>query len=460
LNSDGAWSDFRGKGRHPIFAAFRFLLVAQSKNRVVRPVDLATSSGVCTLAWSRRMTSPPIAVATADSVDPTKDTPRAWVMAAAASAVGFVVFGVVYSFGVFLAPLADGFGVGRPAVAGYYAIASLIWYCLGPVTGFLGDRFGPRALVAVGAAAMGGGLTLTAFIVDLRAGYLTYGVGVGLGAACAYVPTLANLGGWFERRRNAAFGLAAAGTGVGMLIVPPAAALLIEQAGWRAACIWLGAGSALLLVLCAATVSAPPRRGPDPSARRLADAVRSAPFVLTYVSWTLATTALFIPFVFLPQFAAAHGASPIAASALLSILGGASVVGRFGVGWLGDRFGPINLFKIATAGMATSYVLWLVRPDYSALVVFSVWLGVAYGVRIAVAPGVLIAFHGAGGLGALLGLFFTGTGVAAFAGPMAAGYVLDATEGYDWGIALALALGLAGLAAASPLRIAPQHGER
>ena len=60
---------------------------------------------------------------------------------------------------------------------------------------------------------MGAGMVLTAFIGHIWVGYLTYGVGVGVGAACAYVPTLAMVGGWFAHsaayRRDAPATLAA-----------------------------------------------------------------------------------------------------------------------------------------------------------------------------------------------------------------------------------------------------------
>lgn len=380
------------------------------------------------------------------------DSAAAWRMAAAAFTAGFVVFGIVYSFGVFLQPMIDEFGIGRTAASAFYAIASLTWYMLGPFTGHLGDRLGPRIMVTCGAVSMGAGLVLTALIDEVWVGYLTYGLGVGLGAACAYVPTLANLGGWFVRQRNTAFGIAAAGTGCGMLIVPPLAAALIDRFGWRATNIVLGAGSAVLLAACALVVAAPPAAEEAPPKRPLRTALFSFPFVMMYLSWTLATTALFVPFVFLPQFAVAHGASPLAASALISILGGVSVAGRLGIGALSNRLGSLTVFKAAVLAMAMSYLIWLMLPGYGWLVVFAVALGLAYGVRIALVPSVLIEFCGMQNLGAILGAFFTATGLAAVIGPLLAGYVVDASGSYQWGIVLALAMGVLGFLAIAPLQ--------
>ena len=375
----------------------------------------------------------------------------AWRMAAAAFVAGFVVFGIVYSFGVFLEPMTKEFPIGRAATSAFYSIASLVWYMLGPLTGHLSDRIGPRIMVVCGAVSMGTGLVLTAFIEHVWIGYLTYGIGVGLGAACAYVPTLANLGGWFIRKRNTAFGIAAAGTGCGMLIIPPLAAGLIDRFGWRLTNVVLGMGSALLLSASALILAPPPIALDAAPKRPLRPVLCSSPFLMMYSSWTLATAALFVPFMFLPQFALSNGSSPVAASALLSILGAVSVVGRLGIGMLAKRIATLSLFKSAVLAMAASYIIWLLMPGYWWLVVFAICLGFAYGVRIALLPSVLIEFCGLQNLGALLGVFFTATGLAAVIGPLLGGYVVDYSGSYQWGIAFALAMATLGFVAVAPL---------
>ncbi|MGH7115366.1 MAG: MFS transporter, partial [Stellaceae bacterium] len=294
---------------------------------------------------------------------PRPDSQRAWLAAAAAFFAGFVVFGIMYSFGVFVEPMAAAFHVSRAATSAFFSITGLVFYVIGSLTGYLSDRYGPRLVVGTGAIVMGGGLILTAFIGQMWVGYFCYGVGAGVGAACAYVPTLASVGGWFVKRRNTALGIAAAGTGSGMLVVPPLAAALIESFGWRATYVIFGIGSALLLMLCAAAVGPPPITHARVS-RPLGRVVRSSEFILLYVSWVLATTALFVPFVFLPAFAHSHGAGKVAASALLSVLGGTSIMGRLGIGVLGDWIGTRRLFKVAVFVMGASYLLWLSFPSY------------------------------------------------------------------------------------------------
>ena len=119
---------------------------------------------------------------------------------------------------------------------------------------------------------------------------------------------------------------------------------------------------------------------------------------------------------------------------------------------MGERIGNLRLFKGAVLLMALSYVIWLALPQYWGLVIFAICLGLPYGIRIALVPPVLIDFFGAQSLGAILGVFFTATGLAAFIGPMLAGMVVDMTGSYEWGIGLALAMGVLGFAAILPLR--------
>ena len=383
------------------------------------------------------------------------DSWRAWTMVLVAFTVGFVVFGTMYSFGAFFAPMAAEFRASRAATSAFFSITGLTFYLTGSVAGHLGDRFGPTAMTALGAAVMGGGLLLTGCIGQLWEGYLTYGIGVGVGAACAYMPTLAILGGWFSRQRTAALGTAAAGTGCGMLVVPPLSAVLIGQYGWRATSMIVGAGCTVLLALAAMLVRRPPR--PAVSVHRpLIGIVRSFEFVMLYASWVLATIALFVPFVFLPTYVAAHGEGQVAGAALLSLLGGVSVLGRLGIGVFADRIGTARLFKASVLLMAVSYLLWIVAASYIWLIGFAVVLGLGYGVRIALMPAVLIDLFGVQNLGAILGIFFTASGVSAVLGPLMAGFIVDATGSYQAGIVFALAAGTLGFAAVALVRI-PRH---
>jgi MFS family permease len=289
-------------------------------------------------------------------------------------------------------------------------------------------------------------------VENLWLAFLTYVIGAGVGGACCYIPTLAVVGRWFARRRNTALGIAAAGTGSGTLAFPPIAAALTQAYGWRTAFVVLGLAGGLILLACAAmTRSPPPQSAAGGRVARVGEKLRSRAFVLLYLSWVLATTALFVPLVFLPAFARGQGAGEIAAAALISVIGGTSILGRVILGPLGDRIGVVTLFKITVLAMGLSYAIWLLS-GYWWLVVFAAVLGTSYGSRIAAVPAVLIELFGTAHLGTMLGVFFTATGVAALLGPTLAGLAVELSGGYTGAIVFATATGLLGFVVILPLR--------
>ena len=381
------------------------------------------------------------------------ETARSWLVVAAAFCSSFVVFGIVYSFGVFLQPVAIEFGAEPTAAAAFFSINAAAYYGLGAFAGWAADRLGPRAIVMAGAAILGLGLVLTARVQQIWLGYLSYGLGVGIGGACCYIPTLAAVGSAFSRHRNLALGIAAAGTGAGTMAVPPIAAALIRQYGWRTTDVMFAVAAVILLFGCGLTTSPSQVTRLDAGAVRTPDRLfRSREFLLLYVSWALGTTALFVPFVFLPAFARDHGASEVASAVLISLIGGTSIVGRLVLGPLSDRLGELQLFKITVLMMAVSYAIWLLSWSYACLVVFSIVLGVNYGSRIAVVPAVLIEYFGNENLGTTLGVFFTATGIAAVLGPTLAGLAVNVSGDYRGGILFALGTGFLAFAAIVPLR--------
>ena len=387
----------------------------------------------------------------AEVVADTPDSLKGWLVALSAFIAGFVVFGVMYSFGVFFTPMEAEFYASRTETSVFFAITGMLFYFFGSITGRLSDRFGPRHVVLAGAVIMGAGLTLTALVTRMWIGYLTYGAGVGIGASCVYIPTLGLVGGWFTRHRTTALGLAAAGTGCGTLLMPPVAAVLIQTHGWRMAYALFGASSFVLLLLSAWLARQPPLAQANRTTK-LSHVVRSRPFVLLYASWVLATTGLIVAMVFLTPFAHTIGASPVAASALISIIGGMSILGRGGIGFITRKADSVQLYKLSVLVMAASYLLWIPFSGYGWLVAFAATLGLGYGVRIALTPVVLIEYFGLGNLGAVLGAFFTASGLSAVGGPLVAALIIDQTGSYKWGVAFALVMGALGFIAVAPLR--------
>jgi MFS family permease len=156
-----------------------------------------------------------------------------WFVVAAAFAVTFVGFGCTYSFSAFIESLQRDFGASRGSVSLVFALAGFLYFSVGSISGPLADRFGSRRLALIGMILIGAGLVAASVAQSLLQVYAAYGLGIGLGVGCSYVPAVGAVPRWFARRRGLASGIASSGIGFGTLIVPPLASLLIKDVGWR-----------------------------------------------------------------------------------------------------------------------------------------------------------------------------------------------------------------------------------
>ena len=184
------------------------------------------------------------------------DSASGWVVVAAAFGSMFVVFGVAYSFGAFFTSMADDSAPARARPALMFSITTAWYFALGLVSGRTADRSGRARSSSPARWLLGAAPWPRRGSGSIWLGYVTYGIGVGTAVACAYVPMVAAVGGWFAApAHRRALGVAVAGIGVGTLVVAPIAERLIERL--RLAHRLRGprvVGAALLLV---ASVGAP-----------------------------------------------------------------------------------------------------------------------------------------------------------------------------------------------------------
>ncbi|MEO6654083.1 MAG: MFS transporter [Ilumatobacteraceae bacterium] len=362
------------------------------------------------------------------------DSRRAWLTVVAAFFSSAVTLGTAYSFGAFFESMSSEFDAAAGATAVIFGLTTFSFFWLSIITGRMTDRFGPRVVLAVGAVAMFVGLMLTSRVDSLGVGYVTYGAGVGVAAACGYVPMVATVGGWFVRQRALAVGLAVAGIGVGTLVMSPLSAWMIGRYGWRDTYVVFAFGGAAVLLLCIPLVDRPPGDGsPQPS--RFGDALRSPVFRRVHLSAFALGLALFVPFVFVGQYAKERGIDAVQAAVLVGVLGGSSVVSRIGFGTLVRRFGSFRLYRACFVIHGVSFLVWLVAgSSYTMLVLFVLVLGVGYGGFVALSPILISDRMGVAGLGSILGVLYTAPGLGGLLGPPAAGWLIDRTGTYRWAI--------------------------
>lgn len=393
----------------------------------------------------------------ATAPSPLIDSPRAWLTVVATFFSSFITLGIAYSFGAFFTDMATEFGSTRAATSVIFGITTFAFFWLSMITGRLADRFGPRPVLLFGAASLLAGLLLTSRVNSLGMGYLTYGLGVGIAAAAGYIPMVATVGGWFERQRATAIGLAVAGIGCGTLVLSPLSAWLVDRSGWRDTYVLLAFVGTAGLVLCALLIDRPPdQKAAQPN--RFGDAIRSSVFRRLHFSALFSGLALFVPFVFVGQYAKENGVGSVAAAVLVGVLGGASVLSRIGFGTAVRRFGSMRLYRSCFLLSATSFVLWFIAgASYAMLIVFVLILGMGYGGFVALSTIVVAELMGTEGLGSSLGLFYTSQGLGGLIGPPAAGVLIDA-YGYRPTIVFCSALALTAWALSGGLPLTESGG--
>lgn len=351
------------------------------------------------------------------------DSPRAWWACALAVVALFIAFGLAYSYGVFFSAIADDFGTGRGGAAALFSITSLLLYSLGALTGPLSDRYGPRPLLITGGLLASTGLFATAQATSINQAYLEYGLGLGLGAGCVYVPVVSAIGRWFVRYRAIALGIAVSGIGLGTLVVAPVSEWLITCLGWREVYVLYAGIAGIVLVLIGLLFPKPPMHHANPADDMSHPNGRL--FARLYGATVLLNVVLYVPFVLLPQSATNSGIKSIDAASLVGVVGLTSVAGRLAIGALGNRYDTMTIYRVCCGLIAASYVVWALAEHYATYLVFSVLIGIGYGGYIVLTPSILAELFGTRALGQRLGLLYTAVGIGAFIGPLGTGWAID-----------------------------------
>ena len=144
---------------------------------------------------------------------PTHAPRTRWLQLACALVAMMAISSPQYVWTLFVGPFAKATGAGVPAVQVTFSILVVLQTWAAPGQGWLIDRFGPRLLVAAGAALSGLGWVLAARVETLAGLYATYGVLCGLGTGFVYIGAIGLMARWFPDRRGLACGLVAAATG-------------------------------------------------------------------------------------------------------------------------------------------------------------------------------------------------------------------------------------------------------
>lgn len=380
-----------------------------------------------------------------------------------------VCIGAMFTYGVFFKELEATFGWSRAMVSGASSLAFLTMGIGGVIAGTLNDRIGPRIILTVSGTFLGLGYMLMSQMTMSWQLYLLYGLLVGIGFSTHDVITLSTVTRWFVRRRGMMSGLVKVGTGGGQLLVPLIAVALITQVGWRHAYQLIGILSLAGLVAAAQLMKRDPQGvglqpdgdGPSdrsdnisvgPKSLTLAKAIRTIPFWNLCIAEFTIFCCLLTTIVHIVPHARDQGLEPTTAAAVLSAIGGVSMLGRIVMGTANDRIGGKRSLIIGFAILIGALIWLQLAGNAWMLFAFAVMYGFAHGALFTVMSPTVAEFFGTDAHGLIFGMvLFCGT-LGGSVGPLLAGYIFDLTGSYRAAFIMMTAMALAGLVLVTLLR--------
>ncbi|XP_053722848.1 monocarboxylate transporter 4 [Synchiropus splendidus] len=374
----------------------------------------------------------------------------------------FVITGFSYAFpkavSVFFKELIREFNVGYSDTAWISSILLAMLYGTGPLCSVLVNKFGCRPVMMAGGLFASLGMILASFATRIIYIYLCVGVITGLGLALNFQPSLIMLNRYFSEKRPLANGLAAAGSPVALCCLSPLGQVLQYQYGWRGGFLILG-GILLNCCACGALMRplVPPKKKPheledgEPPAeeekpqprRKLLDftVFKDRGFLVYTVAASVMVLGLFVPPVFVVNYAKGLGYEDTKSALLLTILGFVDMFARplcgviAGLKWVRPR--SVYFFSFAMMFNGITDLVGSQASDYGGLVVFCIFFGMSYGMVGALQFEVLMAIVGTEKFSSAIGLVLLMEAIAVLVGPPGAGRLLDYTHKYMYVFLLA-----------------------
>jgi len=380
-------------------------------------------------------------------------------MVGAGCGLQFLQAGLLHhAFGGYLAVLQEDRGWNKTQLSGAAALQQMESAIIGPVLGWIMDRFGPQGLIRLGVVMFGLGFMALSMIETLLQFYGAFII-IALGSSmCGFFPINVALINWFERWRARALSALSLGLAIGGIFVPLVGWSLVSF-GWRATAFSSGVfaiavGLPLAMVIRGRpedhgeTVDGVSKSKAQEAASGVDLASNNRDFTAREALRTPAFWLLSLGHGFALLVVGAvnvHAIAHMKESLAYSVSGAALVItlvtlfqiGGVMVGWvIGDRFEK----RLIAAACMLMHCLGLLSLTYATsapwVVAFAALHGVAWGLRGPFMHAIRADYFGRSAIGMILGLSFMIIVIGQVGGPMIAGLFADITGNYRTGFTL------------------------
>jgi len=396
----------------------------------------------------------------------------AWAIVAIAAVMRLFSSSFRSSSSVLIPRLIDSFGWSYGAVGFGFALQWVVSGLLGPSAGWLGDRYGARVAMTIGAVLFIAGMVLTGFMTNLWQFYLFFGIILSASMGIFQVPLTASVTMWFRRHLGTGMGILQSAQGIGPLVAVPIMLLVISLFGGgldglRAA-FWVPGiiGGIVILGLVplfhnepaqigirplGAPENEPVRRVQRGEIARIRTRVFFKQAQRTLAFWNLIGIHFWgcaghaIVLVYLVAIAEEADVSPGLAAGAFVTMSVTSTVTRFAVPVLADHLGSKGVMAVCFALQTLPIVLLFFATDTWHFYLFAVLFGIGFGGEMSAFPIINRQYYGTAPIGTTYGWQMMGAGTGMAAGALIGGELRDWTGDFDATMGLSLVLSTVGV---------------
>ncbi|KAF4551073.1 Aspyridones efflux protein apdF-like protein [Elsinoe fawcettii] len=318
---------------------------------------------------------------------------RAWLVVLGAMIINGCSFGYSSSFGVYQAYYQRNQLADRTAsdIAWIGSLQLFFMFGGGFFAGALFDRYGARRVMVPASFAYVLAIIFTSLCKEYYQFILAQGIFGGFANGFLFSPAIAVVGHYFAKKRGAAMGLVAVGSSVGGVLIP----IVLEQAfkshvgfGWGVR----GVGLVMAFLLAIACILIKERLPPRSGRLFAPEAFTQGSYVLVVAGVFFLIWGVFVVYFYVSLYAITkiHMDTSLAFY-LLSIINGASLVGRMTFGILADKTGWLTTLTVVATVNAILMFCWTVTNSQSGLIGWSVIFGFASGGIFSLFPAALAA---------------------------------------------------------------------
>ena len=305
------------------------------------------------------------------------------------------------------------------------------------LAGRLIDLRGAFFTVTVAALVLVLGYVAAAYSPSLLVFALVQGFLIGIGAAASFVPMMADISHWFDKRRGLAMAICGAGNYLAGALWPKLIDVVMRQHDWRMAYLVVAAICLVGMIPCCLVLR--PRAPAHGAAGAPTTSLHSArslglsPLGLQIwlgIAGVGCCVAMALPQAHIVAYCADLGFSTARGAEMLSIMTACGIVSRVASGWIADRMGGIKTLLLGSTLQAIALLAYLISDTLLALYLFSALFGLVQG-GIIPSYGVIVReYYPPKEAGVRMGIAVSSTIVGMALGGWMGGALVDLTGSY------------------------------